>query len=129
RRSATGADRHAEEQLQLWRPHRRHHLQLRPLPSVVAVQHHGRRQRPLRGELGLGGQPPRRSRGLAPSLLYPLDCRASINFGTTLCTSPTTPRSATEKIGASLSLLMAMMFLAPFMPTRCCVAPEMPAAM
>ena len=39
------------------------------------------------------------------------------------------PRSAIEKIGASWSLLMAMMFLAPFMPTMCWVAPEMPHAM
>ena len=39
------------------------------------------------------------------------------------------PRSATPKIGASLSLLMAMMFFEPFMPTMCWVAPEMPRAM
>ena len=39
------------------------------------------------------------------------------------------PRSATPKIGASWSLLMAMMFFEPFMPTMCCVAPEMPQAM
>ena len=38
------------------------------------------------------------------------------------------PKSATAKIGASLSLLMAMMFLEPFIPTMCCVAPEIPAA-
>ena len=56
-------------------------------------------------------------------------CRASMSLGRTLCTSPTMPRSATEKIGASASLLMAMMFFEPFMPTMCCVAPEMPAAM
>ena len=31
------------------------------------------------------------------------------------------PRSATEKMGASASLLMAMMFLDPFIPTRCWV--------
>src|SRR5271154_4556820 len=54
--------------------------------------------------------------------------RASINLGTTLWTSPTTPRSATEKMGASWSLLMAMMFFDPFMPTRCWVAPEIPHA-
>ena len=33
------------------------------------------------------------------------------------------PRSATPKIGASLSLLIAMMFFEPFMPTMCWVAP------
>ena len=54
--------------------------------------------------------------------------RASIRAGRTLCTSPTMPRSATPKIGASWSLLMATMFFEPFMPTMCCVAPEMPQA-
>ena len=54
---------------------------------------------------------------------------ASISLGRTLWTSPTMPRSAIEKIGASASLLMAMMFFEPFMPTMCWVAPEMPAAM
>ena len=57
------------------------------------------------------------------------DFSASMRAGITLWTSPTIPRSATAKIGASGSLLMAMMFLEPFMPTRCCVAPEIPAAM
>ena len=52
-----------------------------------------------------------------------------MSCGSTLCTSPTMPRSAIEKIGASASLLMAMMFFEPFMPTMCWVAPEMPAAM
>jgi len=54
--------------------------------------------------------------------------RASISFGMTLCTSPTIPRSATWKIGASWSLLMATMFFEFFMPTMCWVAPEMPQA-
>ena len=57
------------------------------------------------------------------------DSRASISLGSTLWTSPTMPRSAMEKMGASESLLMAMMFFEPFMPTRCWVAPEMPQAM
>ena len=39
------------------------------------------------------------------------------------------PRSATEKMGASWSLLMATMFFEFFMPTRCWVAPEIPQAM
>ena len=55
--------------------------------------------------------------------------RAARSCGSTLCTSPTMPRSAMPKIGASLSLLIAMMFFEPFMPTMCWVAPEMPAAM
>src|SRR5437588_926983 len=54
---------------------------------------------------------------------------ASMSRGTTLCTSPTTPRSAMEQMGASRSLLMATMFLDPFIPTMCWVAPEMPQAM
>ncbi len=53
---------------------------------------------------------------------------ASMSAGRTLCTSPTMPRSATEKIGASWSLFTATMFFDPFMPTRCWVAPEMPHA-
>ena len=55
-------------------------------------------------------------------------CNASMSAGITLWTSPTIPRSATAKIGASGSLLMAMMFFDPFIPTRCWVAPEMPHA-
>ena len=65
----------------------------------------------------------------APGADQPRAFSASISFGTTLWTSPTTPRSATEKIGASRSLLMATMFFEPFIPTRCWVAPEMPQAM
>ena len=37
-------------------------------------------------------------------------------------------RSAIEKIGASSSLLTAMIFLLPVIPTMCWVAPEMPKA-
>ncbi len=54
---------------------------------------------------------------------------ASMSLGTTLCTSPTTPRSAMPKIGASPSLLTQTMLSEPFMPTMCWVAPEMPSAM
>lgn len=50
---------------------------------------------------------------------------ASINCETTLWTSPTMQRSARAQIGASGSLLMAMIVEAPFMPTACCMAPEM----
>lgn len=57
-----------------------------------------------------------------------LPCRASISLGTTECTSPTMPRSATPKTGASGSLLIAMMVPESFIPTRCCMAPEMPHA-
>ena len=39
---------------------------------------------------------------------------ASRRAGKTLCTSPTIPKSAIEKIGASGSLLIAMIVLEPF---------------
>ena len=49
--------------------------------------------------------------------------------GTIWNRSPTRPTSATSKIGASLSLLMATMVRASLMPVRCWIAPEMPMAM
>ncbi len=52
----------------------------------------------------------------------------SVSSGTILKRSPTKPTSATWKIGASSSLLMAMMTLESFMPARCWIAPEMPTA-
>ena len=52
-----------------------------------------------------------------------------VSSGTALNRSATRPRSATWKIGASSSLLMAMMVLESFMPARCWIAPEMPTAM
>ena len=81
--------------------------------------------RSLRG--GVGSLPVR-LRGSTRGVCY-FALSASMSAGTTLCTSPTMPRSATEKIGASPSLLTAMMLSLFFMPTRCCVAPEMPSAM
>ena len=45
--------------------------------------------------------------------------RALIIAGTISNRSPTMPKSATSKIGASGSLLMATIVLAPFIPTRC----------
>ena len=53
---------------------------------------------------------------------------ASVSWGTIVNWSPTTPKSAMSKIGASGSLLIATMVLAVCMPTRCWVAPEMPIA-
>ena len=44
---------------------------------------------------------------------------SAINAGTTVNTSPTTPKSATSKIGASASLLMATIVPAVCMPARC----------
>ncbi len=52
----------------------------------------------------------------------------SISSGTILKRSPTSPMSATWKIGASSSLLMAMIVFKSFMPARCWIAPEMPIA-
>ena len=49
--------------------------------------------------------------------------------GSTWWTSPTMPRSATPKMGASGSLLTATMLREFFIPTKCWVAPEMPQAM
>ena len=48
--------------------------------------------------------------------------------GTTWKRSPTRPMSATSKIGASESLLMATMVRASLMPVRCWMAPEIPTA-
>ena len=49
--------------------------------------------------------------------------------GTTLNRSPTTPKSARSKIGASASLLTATIVFDVCMPARCWIAPEMPSAM
>src|SRR5712691_1698432 len=54
---------------------------------------------------------------------------SSVSFGTTSCTSPTTPRSENSKMGAFVSLLMATITPEPCMPTLCWIAPEMPHAM
>ena len=51
-----------------------------------------------------------------------------VSSGTSVNRSPTRPTSATWKIGASSSLLMATMILESFMPARCWIAPEMPTA-
>ena len=61
---------------------------------------------------------------------YPfLAFTAAVSAGTIFSASPTTPRSAIFMIGASASLLMAMMIFDAFIPTVCCIAPEMPTAM
>ncbi len=77
--------------------------------------------------LGAGGRPSgvlRRACAHAPCF-----CRiSSVSFGTTACTSPTTPRSENSKIGAFASLLIETITFAPCMPTLCWIAPEMPSA-
>ena len=55
--------------------------------------------------------------------------RLLTNSGTAVNRSASSPKSATEKIGASGSLLIATMTLLSFMPARCWIAPLMPQAM
>ena len=54
---------------------------------------------------------------------------SSVAVGSTVCRSPTTPKSTSSKIGASSSLLTATIVLEVCMPARCWIAPEMPLAM
>ncbi len=54
---------------------------------------------------------------------------SSVRAGTTLKRSPTTPRSAIFRIGASGSFVIATIRLAPFIPTMCWSAPLIPAQM
>ena len=60
------------------------------------------------------------------TLTQPSACSSS---GMILNRSPTRPKSATSKIGASPSLLIATIVPASLMPVRCWIAPEMPIAM
>src|SRR5574343_92380 len=53
---------------------------------------------------------------------------ALVSSGTAANRSASRPKSATEKIGASGSWLIATITLESFMPARCWMAPEMPAA-
>ena len=53
---------------------------------------------------------------------------ACSSSGTSLNRSPTSPKSAISKIGASASLLIATIVPASLMPVRCWIAPEMPIA-
>ena len=53
---------------------------------------------------------------------------SSVRAGSTWNRSPTTPRSAIARSGASASLLIATIRFAPFIPTMCCKAPLIPAA-
>ena len=50
-----------------------------------------------------------------------------MSWGTMVKRSPTTPKSAISKIGASGSELTATMVLEDCMPPRWCTAPETPA--
>src|SRR5579885_2197622 len=70
--------------------------------------------------------PPRFYRRLAYECLSFFS--SSTVSGTALNRSATSPKSATLKIGASGSLLIATMVLESFIPARCWIAPEMPTA-
>ena len=54
--------------------------------------------------------------------------KASVSAGNSRIASVTMPRWAKSKIGAFLSVLIATIRSAPSTPTRCWIAPEMPAA-
>src|SRR5262249_51224784 len=54
---------------------------------------------------------------------------AFVSAGTISNASPTMPKSAILKIGASASLLIATITFEVRMPARCWIAPEMPTAM
>ena len=53
----------------------------------------------------------------------------SVSIGRSVNKSPHSPSSAYWNIGASESLLMAMIVSLVCIPARCCTAPEMPTAM
>src|SRR5690606_10230667 len=53
----------------------------------------------------------------------------SVSFGASSCTSPTMPKSAILKIGASGSRLIATIVSDPRIPTVCWTAPETPRPM
>ena len=53
---------------------------------------------------------------------------ASTSFGRILLASPTMPYWAVSNTGASLSVLIATMYLEALTPAICCVAPEIPMA-
>ena len=91
---------------------------------------------PLRRRIGrrgdhLGRRERRRVvRRADAALAHPLRAwTSSVSFGTIVCRSPTTPRSANSKIGAFGSLLIATIVFELCMPTLCWIAPEIPQAM
>ena len=67
--------------------------------------------------------------GRAGNIAQPADHTLSVISGTASKMSATRPKSATWKIGASSSLLIATMIFESFIPARCWIAPEMPQAM
>jgi len=79
---------------------------------------------------GVRGSPRRTWRPYVATPAYAFRaCRAAISCGTTVKTSPTTPKSAMSKMGASPSLFTATIVLAVCIPALCWMAPEMPRAM
>ena len=111
------------------------------MKGAVPIERECGRHRPLMGKAATGVNPvtsdAAAGRAGRPSCCERLRARTSgagpaysfsVSSGTTLNRSPTSPRSATWKIGASSSLLIAMIVLESFMPARCWIAPEMPTA-
>ena len=95
-------------------------LLLPALADAVLVAPSGGELAPIRRRTVSGPPPPRRQP------LRWLIC--SVAAGSTVCRSPTTPKSTSSKIGASSSLLTATIVLEVCMPARCWMAPEMPSA-
>ncbi len=99
-----------------------------PRPPAIRGENLGLPRRPTPGPAAPSLAPPPKGRGKA---LTPYFAAAifAVSSGTRVNRSPTRPMSATWKIGASSSLLIATMIFESFMPARCWIAPLMPTAM
>src|SRR5580765_5323834 len=74
-----------------------------------------------RGDVVRGSKRRWKVRGFGHPALRALT--SSVSFGTSSCTSPTTPRSENSKIGAFASLLIATITPELCIPTLCWIAP------
>src|SRR5207247_4794241 len=107
-------------------------LPARPLAGVVRARGGPRRAQDLEPRAGAPpeqgdrhGQDSHEGEGAQEPLRRRIP---SVRAGSTWNRSPTTPRSAIARRGASASLLIATIRFAPFIPTTCCKAPLIPAA-
>ena len=107
-------------------------LAARPGPRSIRTQGRPRRAQDLEPRAGVPpeqgdrhGQDDREGEGAQEPLRRRI---SSVRAGSTWNRSPTTPRSAMARSGASASLLIATIRFAPFIPTMCCSAPLIPAA-
>lgn len=126
------------------RPPRRTHRRRTQRPAQQLMSRHQPRRSPIPGtpsrrpdrRFPPGATDRRRRPGAGPSAACwrrsPCqDCfafKVSTACGTTLNRSPTTPKSAMSKIGASASLFTATIVFEVCMPALCWIAPEMPRA-